>query len=194
MNHLVLYAHPNPASFNHAILETTVKALEAKGEKVIVRDLYTLNFDPVLKGSDFEAFHSGQSPADIKTEQDYVSNADVITLIFPIWWTGLPAILKGYIDRVFAYGFAYAYSEDGNINKLLTGKKGIIINTHGTPTEIYDATGMTDALRKTSDAGIFEFVGIEPLEHLFFGSVPQVDDNARKEMLTQVEAKISSLF
>lgn len=59
--------------------------------------------------------------------------------------TGLPAILKGYVDRVFSYGFAYAYGEAG-IDKLLKGKKGLIINTHGTPKEIYDEMGMTAGL------------------------------------------------
>ena len=194
MNHLVLYAHPNPKSFNHAILETTVKTLESKGHEVSVRDLYELNFEPVLKGSDFEGFQSGNTPTDIKTEQDFISKADVITMIYPIWWTGLPAILKGYIDRVLSYGFAYAYGEDGSIDKFLTGKKGMIINTQGTPNDIYDSIGMTDALKKTSDTGIFDFVGIETVDHLFFGSIPQVDDATRKDMLHKIEDKLLSLF
>jgi NAD(P)H dehydrogenase (quinone) len=194
MKHLILYAHPNPNSFNHAILETTVKALESKGHEVFVRDLYELNFDPVLKGSDFVGFQSGQTPADIKTEQAFITKADVITMIYPIWWTGIPAILKGYVDRVFSYGFAYAYGEGGNINKLLSGKKGFIINTYGTPKDVYDSTGMTEALKKTSDTGIFDFCGIEVVDHLFFGSVPQVDDEARKDMLRQIENTIHSAF
>ena len=188
------YAHPNPKSFNHAILETTVKTLESKGHEVSVRDLYELNFEPVLKGSDFEGFQSGNTPADIKTEQDFISKADVITMIYPIWWTGLPAILKGYIDRVLSYGFAYAYGEDGSIDKFLTGKKGMIINTQGTPNDIYDSIGMTDALKKTSDTGIFDFVGIETVDHFFFGSIPQVDDATRKDMLHKIEDKLLSLF
>ena len=69
MKQLIIYSHPNPASFNHAILETARETLTAKGDEVIVRDLYALNFDPVLKGSDFEKLMSGQTTADIKTEQ-----------------------------------------------------------------------------------------------------------------------------
>ncbi|MCM3186855.1 NAD(P)H-dependent oxidoreductase [Priestia megaterium] len=194
MKHLILYAHPNPSSFNNAILETTVKTLENKGHEVSVRDLYSLDFNPVLKGSDFEGFQSGHTPSDIEKEHEYISRADVITFINPIWWTGLPAILKGYVDRVFSYGFAYKYGEDGNVIGLLKGKKGLIINTHGTPKEIYDANGMTDALKKTSDMGIFEFCGVEVADHLLFGSVPVVDDETRKDMLTQIEDKLNSLF
>lgn len=194
MKHLILYAHPNPNSFNHAILETTVKTLESKGQEVKVRDLYALDFNAILKGSDFEGFQSGNTPQDIKKEQEYISKADVITFIYPVWWTGLPAILKGYVDRVFSYGFAYQYGEDGNVIGLLKGKKGLIINTHGTPKEIYDANGMTDALKKTSDTGIFEFCGVEVTDHLLFGSVPVVDDETRKNMLSQIEGKLNSLF
>ncbi len=114
-------------------------------------------------------------------------------MIYPIWWTGLPAILKGYIDRVFSYGFAYALGEEG-IMKLLAGKKGFIINTHGTPNEIYDQIGMTAGMKLTSDTGIFDFVGIEPVGHLFFGSVPYVGDAARKEMLKEVENTLGEVF
>ncbi|XEC96519.1 NAD(P)H-dependent oxidoreductase [Paenibacillus tarimensis] len=193
MKHLVVYAHPNPDSFNHAIVETTVRALQDKGHEVTVRDLYAINFQPVLKSRDTEAMKAGQTPEDIKTEQEYIAQADVITFVYPIWWTGMPAILKGYIDRVFSYGFAYAYGEQG-IDKLLTGKKGFIINTHGTPKEIYDQIGMTGGLKITSDTGIFDFTGIEPVEHLLFGSVPNAGEAALKDILQQIEETVKRLF
>lgn len=194
MNHLLVVAHPNQESFNHAIVQTTLQALKAKGHEAVVRDLYALQFEPVLSLEDFQNLRSGQIPSDIKAEQDYITSADVITFIYPIWWTGLPAILKGYVDRVFSYGFAYAYGKDGNIEKLLSGKKGLLINTYGTPSEIYDSIGMTDALKKTSDTGIFEFCGIEVQEHLLFGGVPRVDDAARQAMLGQIEERVNRLF
>lgn len=194
MKHLVVYAHPDSGSFNHAILDTTVKALQSKGHEVVVRDLYAIGFQPVLKPSDTDAMKAGNIPADIKTEQDHISAADAITFIYPIWWTGMPAILKGYIDRVFAYGFAYAYNAEGGIDKLFTGKKGFIINTHGTPNEIYDQIGMTAGLKVTSDTGILGFTGIESVGHLFFGAVTTVDDAARKHMLKQVEDQLLTVF
>ncbi|MHA6529950.1 NAD(P)H-dependent oxidoreductase [Paenibacillus sp. BAC0078] len=193
MKHLIVYAHPSAESFNHAILETTVQALKKKGHEVVVRDLYALDFQPVLKPEDTAAMRSGQTPADILTEQKFISDADVVTFIYPIWWTGLPAILKGYVDRVFAYGFAYAYGEAG-IDKLLKGKKGFIINTHGTPKEIYDQIGMSAALKMTSDTGIFDFTGIEPVDHLLFGNIPSVGQAALDEILVQVEEKVTALF
>ncbi|MGG4470583.1 NAD(P)H-dependent oxidoreductase [Paenibacillus alvei] len=189
MNHLVIYAHPNEESFNHAILGTVVESLQEKGHEVMVRDLYAIGIDPVLK---FDG--KGEVDPEIKKEQEYISKADVITLIYPIWWTGMPAILKGYIDRVYSYGFAYQYNTDGGIDKLLAGKKGLIINTHGTPKDIYDSIGMTEALKKTSTTGIFEFCGIESVGHLTFGSVPSVDDSTRKGMLEEIKNEVNSLF
>lgn len=193
MRHLVVYAHSNEESLNHSILEAAVQALKKNGHEVDVRDLYALNFQPVLKPEDTANMRAGQTPPDIQTEQDYITKADVITLIYPIWWTGLPAILKGYIDRVFSYGFAYSVGDEGII-KLLSGKKGFIINTHGTPNPVYDSIGMTEGLKKTSDTGIFDFVGIEPVGHLFFGSIGYLNEVAYKGMLIQVEENINDLF
>ncbi|MBW5448875.1 flavodoxin family protein [Cohnella sp. CFH 77786] len=193
MKHLIVYAHPNPDSFNHAVLETAVHALKKKGHEVVVRDLYGIDFEPVLKPEDTAAMKAGQTPGDIRTEQEYIAQADAITFIYPIWWTGMPAILKGYVDRVFSYGFAYAYGEAG-IDKLLQGKKGLILNTHGTPKEIYDQIGMTEGLKLTSDTGIFEFTGIEPVAHLLFGSVPSAGEAALKEILKQVEDTVNTVF
>ncbi len=190
MNHLIVYSHPNPKSFCHAILETAVKTLQSKGHEVVVRDLYALGFDPVLKGSDFVGFQSGNIPSDIKAEQEKISGAEVITFIYPIWWTGMPAMMKGYIDRVFSLGFAYAAGEWGPVG-LLTEKKVIIFNTTGMAKELYDESGMFDAIKKTSGAGILNFCGLGVLEHKFFTSVPSTDDATRKGYLSEVNALMS---
>ncbi|ULO05347.1 NAD(P)H-dependent oxidoreductase [Paenibacillus sp. 19GGS1-52] len=193
MKHLIIYAHPNPESLNHSILETTVQALKNNGHEVVVRDLYALDFQPVLKPEDTANMRAGQTPQDIKTEQEFITQAEAITFIYPIWWTGLPAIVKGYIDRVFSYGFAYSAGEEGII-KLLNGKKGLIINTHGTPNAVYDNIGMTAGMKMTSDVGIFDFVGIESVGHLFLGSIGYLDEVAYKGMLKEVEDTIVELF
>jgi NAD(P)H dehydrogenase (quinone) len=190
MNHLIVYSHPNPKSFCHAILETAVKTLQSKGHEVVVRDLYALGFDPVLKGSDFVGFQSGNISSDIKAEQEKISSAEVITYIYPIWWTGLPAMMKGYIDRIFSLGFAYAVGEWGPVG-LLTEKKAIIFNTTGADKGIYDKSGMFDAIKKTSDVGILNFCGVGILEHKFFTSVPSTNDATRKGYLSEVEAVMS---
>ena len=173
--------------------ETVVKALKNNGHEVVLRDLYELDFQPVLKPEHIVGMRHGIVPEDVKIEQEFVAQADVITFVYPIWWTGLPAILKSYVDRVFAFGFAYSSGPEGII-KLLEDKKGFIINTHGTPNKVYDEMGMTAGLKLTSDIGIWDFTGIEPVDHLLFGSIGYVDEEAYKGMLKQVEDTINSHF
>lgn len=185
MNALLIYAHPNPASFCAAIKNEIVEIAKQKGENLEISDLYEMNFNPVLSGSDFESFQKGEMPADIKAEQDKISKADRIIVVYPVWWTGFPAILKGYFDRVLSYGFAYKAGDNG-IEKLLTGKKAAFFTTSGTPFDVYSAMGMHDAMNKTSNTGVFEFCGIETKLHKYFGAVPYVGDDARKEMLAEV--------
>lgn len=185
MNNLVIFAHPNPNSFGNGIVDAVVKASEEKGAKVRVRNLYEIGFDPILKPSDFVAFQSGKAPEDILTEQEHIKWADVITFVYPVWWTSFPAMLKGYVDRVFSYGFAYEYV-DGAPNGLLKGKKGLLFGTTGTPSEIYAANGMHNSMKQTTDQGIFNFSGIEEVKHTFFGAVPYVTAETRGEYLNEV--------
>jgi NAD(P)H dehydrogenase (quinone) len=192
MNHLVIYSHPNPKSFGHAILETVVETAKAKGHEVTVRDLYALGFDPVLKASDLAGFKAGKIAADILAEQDFVAAAGVLTIIHPIWWTGLPAIVKGYFDRVFSFGFAYSYGDGGPIG-LLRAKRAVIFNTTGTPDAVYGPSGMHEALRHTSDKGIYEFCGLEIVAHKFFGGVPSVDNATRQGYLAEVRTVVRAL-
>lgn len=118
MKHLIIYAHPNQENAQYK--QCIEKMLEQRGLEVIVRDLYSIGFDPVLSLDDMTGQRKGIVNDLIKKEQEYISWADLVTFIYPIWWTGMPAIMKGYIDRVFSYGFAYSY--DQGIQKgLLTG-------------------------------------------------------------------------
>ncbi|HAM51558.1 MAG TPA: NAD(P)H dehydrogenase, partial [Nitrospiraceae bacterium] len=95
MKYLIVYAHPNPRSFNHAILETISGELKKKKKEFTVRDLYKIGFNPVLSTKDLEAVQNGAVPKDIKKEQSYISKADTLIVIFPIWWSAMPAMLKG---------------------------------------------------------------------------------------------------
>jgi NAD(P)H dehydrogenase (quinone) len=185
MNYLIVYSHPNPNSFNHAIKEALAAALKERGGEVRVRDLYPINFHPVLSTRDFQYYMDGKVPDEVKTEQEHIRWADVIIFVYPIWWTGLPAMVKGYIDRVFTKGFAYDYTAEG-IAGLLEGKKVFIFNTTGTPGPVYEKSGMVKSIKQTSDEGIFKFCGMELLGHKFFFAVPAITDVERKAMLEEV--------
>lgn len=168
MNHLIIYAHPNPKSFNHALLEA---AITASGKvNVVVRDLYQLNFSPSLSWHEFTDTLNQHYADDIKQEHQFWQNADVITLIYPLWWMGFPAILKGYLDRVLSYDFAYKNGEPESIG-LLTGKKMQQFITLGNANEKYEQKGFLAAFEHTLGKGLFNFCGIEDVKMHYFGNI-----------------------
>jgi len=185
MKHLIVYAHPNTSSFNHAIKETLVRVLKEKGQEIRVRDLYALHFDPVLKADDFQAFLAGKVPGDIAIEQDHVRWADQLTFLYPIWWSRMPSILGGYLDRVFSRGFGYDYTPNGPVG-LLPGKKVFIINTFGAPLAAVESSGVLRSMEQIIDHETFGFCAMEMAGHKCFGSVPTVTDEERKKMLEEV--------
>ncbi len=107
MNHLIIHATHRNESFISQAVDVLKETLLARGENVLLRDLYSINFDPVLTVTDFELARHGNTPDDIRKEQEYIAAADIVWIFYPVWWTGMPAILKGYFDRVFLSGFAY---------------------------------------------------------------------------------------
>ncbi|HEY0298210.1 MAG TPA: NAD(P)H-dependent oxidoreductase [Arachidicoccus sp.] len=189
MKHLIIYAHPNQNSLNNYLKESLVKHLTLNKHEVETRDLYQLEFNPILSLEDMSGQRKGHLAEDVKQEQQLILWAEIITFIYPIWWTGLPAILKGYIDRVFSYGFAYSY--DQGIQKgLLTGKQTVIINTHGKSNEEYEAIGMDKALTLTSSKGIYSYCGLEIKRHFFFDKA----DRTTNETIEQWSNQIKEIF
>lgn len=189
MKHLIIYAHPNQDSLNGQVKQCIEATLKQYEHQVAVRDLYQLEFDPVLSMEDMKGQRNGNVNTLIEKEQEYILWADVVTFIYPIWWTGMPAIMKGYIDRVFSYGFAYRY--DQGIQKgLLTGKQAIILNTHGKSHEEYSAIGMDKALLLTSDKGIYTYCGFQIREHFFFDKA----DRPTPEAVAAWLSKIRNLY
>lgn len=186
MKWLIIYAHPNQLSFNNAIRKTVVDELTSNGVEYCERDLYSLGFDPVLSSADFNAMHSGTQLPDVLQEQKHITESDVIVFIYPIWWAGMPAIVKGYIDRVFSHGFAYRIN-GGNIEPLLAGRRAIVINTMGTPYDVYYNSGMVDSIKLTVQSGILSYVGLDVVAHVMFGGVPSSELEERQGWLLRVK-------
>jgi len=189
MKYLIVYTHPNPWSFNHAIKDAVAEELKKNNKEFQIRDLYKTGFNPVLKAEDFAEIKRGSVSQDVKTEQDYIRSADVIIFVYPLWWSGMPAMLKGYIDKVFSEGFAYKISEKG-IEGLLSGKKVFLVTTTGASREDYEDSGVFKSMGQLIDFGIFGFCGMEVIEHLYFSSVPYVTDDDRKRMLEELKEKV----
>lgn len=185
MTHLIVVTHFNPASFTHAIVDVVKAKAERNNETVEIIDLYADNFNPVLSVEDLGwMYQGGETPENIKAYQELVKKAEKLTVVYPIWWAQMPAMLKGFIDRVFTMGFAFMYDENG-ATPLLTGKKAHIITCSGSPNEYYASNGMHTAIEKTIDQGVFEFCGYETT-HTFFGNVMNGTDEERKGYLESI--------
>jgi|GEM_PF-203717 Putative NADPH-quinone reductase (modulator of drug activity B) len=193
MNHLIVYAHPSSDSFSNKIMTITKEFSVEKEYKTEIRDLYSIGFDPILKASDLKKMYDGETPDEIKREQNYIEWADLITFIYPVWWTGMPAILKGYIDRVFSYGIAYKQSKSGE-EGLLKGKIVFLFSPMGTSNEAYDKNGMLDSMKQTCDEGIFKFCGMNVIKHVFFGSASNLEHEMENQYLKAIPLVISKGF
>ena len=193
VNHLIVMGHPNPESFNAAILHAYANALESRGHHVVIRDLYALNFDPVLRPADFLAQQKGSVLDDVAVEQEFVRKAEVITFISPIWWVTLTSMVKGYVDRVFSHGFAYKVIEHVP-RGLLTEKKAMLITTSGAQTEKYEDNGFLSAIRLQVCEGILKFSGMAVISHIHFGGIVAATDALRKQMLREIQEAVTVYF
>jgi len=187
MNHLIIIAHPRKKSFNHAILDTVMESYRQEGHEVVVRDLYSIGFQPALGPSEM----LGGVEEDVVQEQTYVSWADHVVFIYPLWWAGMPAILKGYIDRVFSYGFAYKYVK-GVQTGLLAGKWATLIHTQNKSLEEYEANGIENAMNVTIDKAILEYCGFTLNRHLVFDSIVDSTAEDRNDWLAQLPRRMYS--
>jgi NAD(P)H dehydrogenase (quinone) len=182
VNFLFVVAHPEPASFSASLARHGMQALEAAGHSVEISDLYAMGFDPVSDRRNFTSIAdpdrydqqseerlasaiSGYSPA-IQREMDKLVQCDVLVFQFPIWWLGMPAILKGWIDRVFAIGRAYGggrWFDRG----MMRGKRAMLAVTIGGTAEAYSAEGIygdvADVLRPIN-VGVLGFCGFDVVE------------------------------
>lgn len=160
--YLVVYAHPRPDSLAAALRDAVLDGLREAGHEADLADLYADRFDPVLTTAERGAyFEPGYTPSpEIAAYGERLRAADGIVLVFPQWWFNMPAILKGFIDRVFAPGIAFRHNPDGGrLIPLLENLKTVhVVTTTGSPrwvTELY----MRNPVRRQIKAGIAAFCG-----------------------------------
>jgi NAD(P)H dehydrogenase (quinone) len=171
MKHLVVAAHPSEDSFTMGLTRAYVAELEKLGHSLRTYDLYRMGFDPVLTAHELvPASADHPVSADVVQAQDDIRAADALTVIYPLWWLSMPAMMKGYIDRVFARGFAYE-ANNGIVHGLLSGKKSILITVSGAPLPLLARSGRWNAVQVLQDTHIFHSTGFELLEHLHFDEI-----------------------
>ncbi|MBS7578140.1 MULTISPECIES: NAD(P)H-dependent oxidoreductase [unclassified Enterococcus] len=187
MNILLIYTYPNHEGFNHAIKEAVISNINPAHQLKII-DLYEENFNPVLF---FDGTHQRRNLNLDQETSDYraaIEWSEFIIFIYPIWWSSMPAILKGFIDRVFAKGFAYQYKGLIPIG-LLKNKRAWIINTHDSPL-LYASLFQKDYGRILSKQ-ILKMCGISTYKHSTLSFVRGSNEKKRKQFLKRL-ALISS--
>ncbi|MGE5501766.1 MAG: NAD(P)H-dependent oxidoreductase [Ignavibacteriales bacterium] len=192
MRHAVIVAHPNAHSFTIHMAQAYTHAAHARHDTVFVRDLYRMGFDPCLKEGEVPT-PKGFAPAeDVKAEREMIHEADVFAFFYPLWFNAPPAILKGYIDRVFGMGFGYGMGEGGN-EPLLRGRRMISFTSSGAPQRWLKETGSWDAMRKLFDEHVAGVCGFTVIDHIHFDSiVPGITEESVEACAQQVREVVES--
>lgn len=170
MNVLVVYTHPVKASFNRAILGAVEEGLAEAGHRVQVADLCAEWFQPAMTEEDFAQFEGRPMPEEIQREQARVEWSDAMIFIFPLWWWSLPAMLKGWIDRVMSYGWAWvdpANPESG----FLKDRKLLVLTTAGASPRALAKRGYDTAFDTQLRVGICEYCGLRDITIRMFHEV-----------------------
>jgi putative NADPH-quinone reductase len=191
MNILIILGHPDNTSFNHAIADTCRNRLVENGHSVLLHDLYREGFNPITDVNEIPK----QRKIDnlIKTHCDNLKDSDGIIIIHPNWWGQPPAILKGWIDRVFRPGVAYEFEEgdsgEGLPIGLLKAKIGLVFNTSNTNEE-RENNIFKDPLETIWKNCIFSFCGVKQFDRRMFRIVVTSDLNQRQIWLNEAKTMI----
>lgn len=195
MNVLIVLAHPDQNSFNHAIADTCRRRLSDNGYEILFHDLYRERFDPVLDKD--EILRDGRVNEKIIRYCEELTNCDGIIIIHPNWWGQPPAILKGWIDRVFRPGIAYEFDEgdkgEGIPVGLLRTETALVFNTSNT-SEQRENTVFKDPLELLWNNCIFDLCGVKTFKRKMFRIIVTSNGDQRKAWLDEVSALVNKHF
>jgi len=211
MNVFLINAHPEPKSFNGAMFRMAQETLHAAGHVVASSDLYAMKFDPVSDRRNFatvkdpnffkqqiEEMHATEAKGfapDVEAELRKMEACDLMIWQFPLWWFGLPAILKGWADRVFAMGRTYG-GERFYDNGVFKGKRVLLSLTTGGPEAVYQKGGWNGdihAILRPVQRGILRFTGWEVLSPNIVYSPVRVTDAERQASLNAWAARLRNV-
>jgi len=195
VKHAVILCHPRGRAFTRLTAETYVEAVRARGHEVLVRDLYAMNFDPRLHADELPNAAGATPRPEILIERTMLKDADVFAFFYPIWFGSPPAMLKGYVERVFGVGFGYEAIKEGGSRPLLTGRQMISFTSTGSENIWMVDTGSWDAVRKVFNERLASACGLESLDHVNFGGVDaDMAPERIEEAKDQVREAVADLF
>jgi len=192
----IVFNHPYEGSYCNAILNAVIKGLQKANHEIDLIHLDKDNFNPVMTSADLKAFID-KKPIDPKVIEykQRLEQADHLVFIFPIWWELMPALTKGFIDKVIFPGVAYDYMNASNIlmKPLLTNIKSVtMITTMNTPCWLYWLL-FGNAIKKAMLLGTFFKMGYKNCKWITFNKVKMVTQEKRTAWLTKLESRFASL-
>jgi NAD(P)H dehydrogenase (quinone) len=194
LKHALIICHPKADSFTTTVARAYATACEALRHDFTIRDLYAMGFDPRLTATElpFAAdFHPG---SDVLSERALLQTCDVFALFYPLWLNAPPAMMKGYLDRVFGFGFAYG-GAGHSYNPLLSGRKLISFSSSGAPLVWLKQTGALPALCALFDDYFASLCGMIAMEHIHIGSVtPDASESFLEARLEDVRKTVIRHF
>ncbi len=212
MNVLIVYAHPEPRSFNGAMVERARSVLGGLGHHVEVSDLHAMDFRAVAGRGDFlevadaaffkyaaeqaHAVETGTFAPDIAAEHEKLIRADLLILQFPMWWFSVPAILKGWVDRVFAAGFAYGGKVGWYDEGPFRTKRALLSVTTGAPLSAFARDGLDgwmDIVLWPIQNGMLNFTGFKVLAPFIAPAPARADAAERARMLDDYATRLRNL-
>ena len=181
---LIINGHPDEKSFCKSLADSYKKGSDSAGANCKLVNLYDLKFNPILNHG--YRLITELEPDLMKIQQDILS-AEHLVVVYPNWWGTYPALLKGFIDRVFLPGFAFKYRENSLFwDKLLKGKSARLIVTMDTPSWYYFLVNRSPG-HNSMKKGILEFSGIHPVKISSFSPIKSSDEKKRKQWLKEIE-------
>lgn len=187
MKSTVILAHPWHGSYNKAICDTVIDSLTKSGKDATLIDLYKDGFIASLSEEELAVYMKGKALDDnVLRYQQMLNNSDELILIFPIWWYGMPAILRGFFDKVMIDGFAFEPDSSGKLQGKLTNIKRVtLISTSEIPTwYLKYVTG--DSIRKPFMSRTLKDLGITSSKWFNIGRVGSTTDEKRRDFLDMI--------
>ena len=160
MNSLVVVSHADSNSLTHHVAHATVNALRDAGGSVELADLHAEGFDPRFADADLSLYRgTGSAPNDVVSEQERIDRAEHLILVFPMYWWSFPALLKGWIDRIFVNGWAFDFTPGSSFQKKLGHLTIHLIPVVGDDAASFERHGIDVAIRTQIERGIIEYCG-----------------------------------
>ncbi|MBU3109639.1 NAD(P)H-dependent oxidoreductase [Clostridium gasigenes] len=192
MKTTIILAHPWHGSFNKAIMDTTVEQFKKMKKEYQIIDLNKENFDPVLREEELSLYSKGEFKDDlVKKYQMMLKNSDELVFIFPIWWFDLPAILKGFIDKVMLKNYAYIEGKYGLKGLLTNIKVTTVITTSEVPTW-YLKYLVGNPIKRSFIQGTLKGIGIKNVKWLNSSYTTSGTDKRKKSFLNKVLVRFSA--